>query len=155
MQEKLGRLNDSINFSVKGGTDRTGKLCIFWEILPMLLSQFPLTFLQTKRRTPLFIVKLMTILVQIGMIFMINWEMFHGKTSLNLMLLRLLLILVSRSGLELMYIQCCIHKKFGDYIFSWRSDWLPQYQQNFIYFYCFPHFYSFLKLYKMFFWTEH
>ena len=27
MQEKLGRLNDSINFSVKGGTDRTGKLC--------------------------------------------------------------------------------------------------------------------------------
>ena len=54
-----------------------------WEILIMLLSQFPLTFHQIYNRIPHFIGWLMTILVLIGMVFMIIWEMLHGRIYLN------------------------------------------------------------------------
>ena len=58
-------------------------LSLHWEILIMLLSQFPLTFHQIHNGMPRFIAWLMTILVLIGMVFMIIWELFHGKVSLN------------------------------------------------------------------------
>ena len=60
------------------------------EILIMLLSQFPLTFYHIHNRMPHFLALLMTILVLIGLVFMIIWEMFHGRISLNLVLLLLL-----------------------------------------------------------------
>ena len=44
---------------------------LHWEILIMLLSRFPLTFQLTQNRIPPFIVRLMTILLLIGMVFMI------------------------------------------------------------------------------------
>ena len=67
----------------------------------MLLFQFPSTFLQTQNGMPLFIAQLMTILALIWMVFMIIWEMFHGRISLNLVLLLLVLSFVSRSRLEI------------------------------------------------------
>ena len=60
------------------------------EILIMCLSQFPLAFQQTQSRMPRFIAQLMTILVLISMVFVIIWEMFHGRISLNSTLLLLL-----------------------------------------------------------------
>ena len=62
-------------------------LSLHWEILIMLLSQFPLTFHHILNGMPCFITLLMTILVLIGMVFMIIWEMFHGRISLNSVLL--------------------------------------------------------------------
>ena len=44
---------------------------LHWEILIMLLSRFPLTFQLTQNRIPPFIVRLMTILLVIGMVFVI------------------------------------------------------------------------------------
>ena len=52
----------------------------------MLLSQFPLTSHQIQNRMPRFIAYLRTILVLIGMVFMMIREMFHGRISLNLVL---------------------------------------------------------------------
>ena len=52
-----------------------------WEILIMLLSQFPLTFYQIHNGMPCFIASLMTILVLIRAVFVIIWEMFHGRIS--------------------------------------------------------------------------
>ena len=46
-------------------------LYLHWEILIMLLSQFPLNFQKTQNRIPHFIAWLMTILVLIGMVFVI------------------------------------------------------------------------------------
>ena len=46
----------------------------------------------------------MTILVLIGTVFISIWEMFHGRISLNLMLLLLLVNFLSRISLELIYI---------------------------------------------------
>ena len=63
---------------------------LHWEILIILLSQFPLTFQHIHNRMPCFIALLMTILVLIGMVFVIIWEMFHGGISLSLVLLFLL-----------------------------------------------------------------
>ena len=40
-------------------------------------------------------------------------------------------------------VQCLIQKKSGGNIFSWGSDQLSQYQQNFIDWYCFAHFQPF------------
>ena len=70
----------------------------------MLLSQFPLTSHHIHNRKPCFIALLMAILVLIGMIFVIILEMFHGRISLNLVLLLLLVNFVSGFRLELMYI---------------------------------------------------
>ena len=46
-------------------------LSLHWEILIMLLSQFPLTFHQIHKGIPRFIAQPMTILVLIGMVFFI------------------------------------------------------------------------------------
>ena len=46
----------------------------------------------------------MIILVLIPMVFVINWETFHGRLSLNSVLLLVLVSFVSGFGLELMYI---------------------------------------------------
>ena len=46
-------------------------LSLHWEILILLLSQFPLTFHQIHKGMPCFIAWLMTILVLIGMVFVI------------------------------------------------------------------------------------
>ena len=51
------------------------------EILIMLLSQFPLTSYHIHNGPPHFITLLMTILVLIGTVFLIIWELFHGRTS--------------------------------------------------------------------------
>ena len=57
---------------------------------------------------PHFIAWLMTILVLIGMVFVITWEMFHGRVSLNSVLLLLLVNFVSGFRLELMYISLIV-----------------------------------------------
>ena len=56
----------------------------------MLLSQFPSTFHQTQNGMPCFMAQLMTILVLIGMVFLIIREMLHGMISLKWVILLLL-----------------------------------------------------------------
>ena len=73
-----------------------------WEISIMLLSQFPLIFHHIYNRMPCFITLHMTILVLIGMVFVIIWEIIHGKILLNSVLLLLLVNFVSGYRLELM-----------------------------------------------------
>ena len=51
---------------------------LHWEILIMLLSRFPLTFHHIHHAMAHFIALLMTILMLIGVVFLIVWEMFHG-----------------------------------------------------------------------------
>ena len=66
-------------------------LSLHWKILIMLMSQFPLIFVQTQcgdvggESVLLFIAQLL-----IETVFVIIWEMFCWKISLNLVLLRLL-----------------------------------------------------------------
>ena len=79
-------------------------LSLHWEILIKFLSQFPLTFRRIYNRILHFIALLMTILVLIGMVFVIIWAIFHQKISLNSVLLLLLVNFVSRSRLELLHI---------------------------------------------------
>ena len=79
-------------------------LSLHWEILTMLLFQFPLTFHQSYNGKPRFMAYLMTILVLIGMVLVIIGKMFHGRISLNLVFLVLLLRFVSGFRLELIYI---------------------------------------------------
>ena len=75
-----------------------------WEISIMLLSQFPLIFHHIYNGMPCFITLHMTILVLIGMVFVIIWEIIHGKILLNSVLLLLLVKFVSGYRLELMCI---------------------------------------------------
>ena len=84
------------------------RLSLHWEILIMLLPQFPLTFQLNQNRMPRLIVWLMTILVLIGMVFVIIREMFHGRIPLNSVLLLLLVNFVSEFRLELMYIHLIV-----------------------------------------------
>ena len=79
-------------------------LSLHWEILIMLFSQFPLTSHQIYNRMPRFITYLMAIFVLLGMGFVIIWEMFPGRISLNSVLLLLLQNFVSGFRLESMYI---------------------------------------------------
>ena len=69
-----------------------------------VVSQFPLTFHQIHNRIPCFIAYRMAILMLIRMVFVIIWEMFHGRISLNSVLLLLLQNFVSGFRLESMYI---------------------------------------------------
>ena len=68
-------------------------LSLHWKVLIMLVSQFPLIFVQTQCEDVgggsvlLFIAQLL-----IETVFVIIWEMFCWKISLNLVLLRLLLL---------------------------------------------------------------
>ena len=77
---------------------------LHWEILIMLLSEFPLTFHHIDNRMPRSITLLMTILVLIGMVFVVIWEIFHGRISSKSVLLLLLVNFVCWFRLELMYI---------------------------------------------------
>ena len=87
-------------------------LSLHWEILIMLLAHFRSTFHQIHNRMPCFIALLMTILVLIGTDFMIISEMFHGRISLNLMVLLLLVNFVSGFGLECIYNVYIPHRKY-------------------------------------------
>ena len=69
-------------------------LSLHWEIL-MMLSQFPLTFHHIHNGRPHFVALLVTILMLIGTVFVIIWEIFHGRISLNPVLLLLLVNFVS------------------------------------------------------------
>ena len=53
-------------------------------ILIIWLSRFPLTFCQTQKGMPHFIALLITILVLIGVVFVIFWEMFLWKDTFEL-----------------------------------------------------------------------
>ena len=77
---------------------------LHWEILIMLLYHFPLTFHQIHNGMARFIAQLMTILMLLGMVFVVISDMFHGRISLSSMLLLLLVNFVSRFRLELIYI---------------------------------------------------
>ena len=57
-------------------------LSLHWEVL-IMLSQFLLTFHHIHNWLPCFIALLLTILVLIGTVFVIIWEMFCGRISLN------------------------------------------------------------------------
>ena len=76
---------------------------LHYEIWIILLSQFPLIPLQTRKEMSLFIAQVMSILESIGMVFLIIWEMFHMRISLNSVFLLLLLTLIG-PRLKLMYI---------------------------------------------------
>ena len=74
-------------------------LSLHWEMMIMLLSQFPLTFHHIHNKMPGFIALLMTILELIGTVFVIISERFHGMISLLL-----IVSFVTVFRLELMYI---------------------------------------------------
>ena len=96
-------------------------LSLHWEILIMLLSQFPLTFQETQNRISRFIAWLMTILALIGMVFAIIWEMFHRRISVNSILLLLLVNFLSGFRLELMYISLIIKYRVKPHSSPWFS----------------------------------
>ena len=75
-----------------------------WEILIMLLTQFPLTFPQIHKGMPHFIAYLMAILVLIRMVSVIIWEMFCKRIFSNFAFLLPLVNFVTGFRLELMYI---------------------------------------------------
>ena len=77
-------------------------LSLHYEILILLLSQFPLIFLQLQEGMPYFIAQLIVILVLIVTVFVTIWEIFHEMISLNSVLLLLVLNFVSGSRLKLM-----------------------------------------------------
>ena len=68
----------------------------------------PMIFCQILNGMPYFIAQLMTILKLIGAVFMIFWEIFHRRISLNSMPLLLLVNFVSGFKLDLMYIYLII-----------------------------------------------
>ena len=72
---------------VYNGFASTGKFMFF-----MLFSQIPLAFLHTQKGMPFFIAQSINILVLIGTVFVVIWEMFCGKIFLNLVLLLLVLL---------------------------------------------------------------
>ena len=63
---------------------------LHWGILIMWLSQFPLTFSQTQNKMPISLHSLCLFFLLIGIVFVILWEMFHERISLNSVLLQLL-----------------------------------------------------------------
>ena len=85
-------------------------LCLPWEIL-IMLYQFSLIFHQTQEGMPHFIAWLVTILMLIGSVFIIIWEIFHRRIYLNSVLLLLLVNFVGVFRLELMYIPLILNIK--------------------------------------------
>ena len=79
-------------------------LSLYREILVILFCQCPLTFHHIHNGMLHFLALLMTILVLIGMVFVIISEMFHGSISLYSVLLLLLVNFVSGFRLELTHI---------------------------------------------------
>ena len=74
----------------------------------MLLFQFQSTLHQIQNEISLIIAQLMTVLVLIGVVFVIIREMFHGRVSINFMLRLVVKNFVSRSRLELMYVSLIV-----------------------------------------------
>ena len=74
----------------------------------MLLFQFQSTLHQIQNEMSLIIAQLMTVLVLIGVVFVIIREMFHGRVSRNFMLRLVVKNFVSRSRLELMYVSLIV-----------------------------------------------
>ena len=66
---------------------------------------------ELKKGSPLFISQLMTIFMLNRMDFVIIWEMYHGMTSLNLVVLLLLLNFVNGCSSKFMYISLIINIK--------------------------------------------
>ena len=81
-------------------------LPLHWKIV-IMLSQYPLAFCQTCSGMP----HLMTILMLIGMVFVIIWDLFYGRMCSNSVLLLLLVNFVSGFRLESMYISLIISIK--------------------------------------------
>ena len=79
-------------------------LSLHWEFLILWLSQFP--SLKTGCNVSS---HNLSILVLIGMVFVVIREMFHGKISLNSMLLLLLVNFVIGFRFELMYISLIVN----------------------------------------------
>ena len=79
-------------------------MTFLWLGSILLLSQFPLIFHYIYNRMSCFITFCITILVLIEMVFVIIWQIIHGKISLNSVLLLLLVNFVSGYRLELMCI---------------------------------------------------
>ena len=77
----------------------------------------------------LFMEQLITILVLIGIVFVIIWEMFHGRISLNLVPLLLLINFVSGSRLESMFSSLIVisgQPSFIFIVFSCLCFFIPQ-----------------------------
>ena len=68
-------------------------------------------FFQAVKGMPLFVSQVMTILALIGTICVIIWEIFHGRISLNSVLLVPVLNFVCGFGLKLMYITLIIYAR--------------------------------------------
>ena len=73
---------------------------LHWEIL----SRVSIDFTSYSQQMPHFIALVMAILMLIGIVFVMIWQMFHGRIYLNLALLLLLVNFVSGFRLELTYI---------------------------------------------------
>ena len=82
--------------------------------------------------------QLMTVLVLIGMVFVIIWEMFHGRISLNSVLLLLLANSVSGFRLEMMCMSFIVSIRsnlthpygFQQLVLAHRNHFFRLYQQN-------------------------
>ena len=75
----------------------------------LVLVSVSLTFQQTQHGMSHFIAYLMTILLLIGMVFMIILEIFHGRISLNSVFLLLVVNFVSGPRLTLMYVSLIVN----------------------------------------------
>ena len=85
------------------------QLSLQWEILIILLSQFPLNFFETQKEIVLSITQVMTKIVQIRIVFLIILEMLYGWISLDSVLLRLVLNFARGSRLKLMCISLIVN----------------------------------------------
>ena len=82
-------------------------LSLHWEILICCLS---FHWLSSKLKTRCFVsLYSLTIPMLIGTVFIIIWEMLHGRISLNTVVLLLLVNFVIRFRLELMYISLVVN----------------------------------------------
>ena len=83
-------------------------ISIHREIMNVLLSEFLLTFHQTEYGMLRFITWLIKILVLVRKVFVIIWEMFHGRISLKLVLLLQIVNFSSGFRFEWLYISAII-----------------------------------------------
>ena len=100
-------------------------LSFHWEI--RYCVSFYWVFLQTQEGLSLFIAKIVSIFVLIGTDFVIIWEVFCGRISLDSVLLLLILNFAKRTWLELMYVSLIINIRSSlIYLFNfWHFVRLP------------------------------
>ena len=94
-------------------------LSLHWEILIMWLYQFPSIWLSVPLKNGSLVSLcsfFLTFIVLIGMVFVIIWEMFYERISLNLGLLVFLRIAVGEFKLELMYIFLSVNIRSPSFI---------------------------------------